>query len=389
MTPQRQVLQNHTLVVRDGRILDIAPSAAARQRYESTALVQRPAHLLMPGMINAQTHAAMSLDPERSSGPEDARDGCLAGIAEMLQSGITCFGDRSRVPGETARSAAEQGMRAVVGLAVADGPSPSLKVRDDYRGHPLISTAFAPRAPNAVSDETFARIAALADELDAGIIVDLHRSAAEIDESMVRYGRRPIERLWHAGLLTPATNAVHMVHLSGADIDLAQRTGIAVSLCPQADLKQGAGAAPAVALVASGMRVGIGSGGAERQNQDVWGEMKLLALLSRIGPAPLGAWDALTLATRGGAAALGLDAEVGTLEIGKWADLCCVDLGGPAMHPVNDPVEQLVFCGGREMVSDVWVAGRQLLSEGEMTRLDWPGVAARANARAERLKTGG
>jgi 5-methylthioadenosine/S-adenosylhomocysteine deaminase len=134
--------------------------------------------------------------------------------------------------------------------------------------------------------------------------------------------------------------------------------------------------------------MGLGTGGACRQ--DVWGEMQLLALMTR-PPQPSGgrdysAWDALATATRGGAAVLGLDGDVGTLESGKWADLCCADLGGPATQPLSDPVTQLVFCGGRDIVSDVWVAGRQLLSAGELIRLDWPGVAARANAWAARLK---
>jgi 5-methylthioadenosine/S-adenosylhomocysteine deaminase len=114
--------------------------------------------------------------------------------------------------------------------------------------------------------------------------------------------------------------------------------------------------------------------------------MKVLALMISSDYA---AWDALAMATRGGASVLGLDGDVGALESGKWADLCCVDLRGPATQPLSDPVTQLVFCGGRDIVSDVWVAGRQLVSDGELTRLDWPSVAARANAWAVRLKTRG
>jgi 5-methylthioadenosine/S-adenosylhomocysteine deaminase len=110
-------------------------------------------------------------------------------------------------------------------------------------------------------------------------------------------------------------------------------------------------------------------------------------------PLPSGpdhcAWEALAIATRGGAGALGLDTDLGTLEPGKWADLCCVDLAGPATQPLGDPVKQLVFCGGRDIVSDVWVAGRQLVSEGELTRLNWAAVSERANSWALRQKLGG
>jgi 5-methylthioadenosine/S-adenosylhomocysteine deaminase len=403
MSMPHRVLENHTLVVRDGRILDLLPSAAATIRYSATAMVQRSAHLLMPGMVNAATHAAASLF--RGAGARGAAqfvpDGILVAIAEMLGSGITCFADRCYFPDQCARTAAEQGMRAVIGMPVAEAASPwakssgdcltkSLNLRDDYNGHPLISTAFAPHAPNTLSDATFARIATLADELDAGILIDVHESAAEIAASVARHGMRPIERLWKLGLLTPAMNAVHMAHATADDIELARRTGISISLCPQSNLRNGHGVPAVGALAAAGIRLGVGSGdGAELQNRDVWGEMKLAALISRLADAPLSAWDALAMATRGGAAALGLDAEVGTLEPGKWADVCCIDLGGPATQPLTDPVAQLVFCGGRDMVNDVWVAGRQLLADGEMTRLDWPAVVERAGAWAARLQTGG
>jgi 5-methylthioadenosine/S-adenosylhomocysteine deaminase len=407
MNAPGKVLENHTLVVRDGRIVDLLPTAAAAVRYAATLVVQRPAHLLMPGMINTATHAAASLFrgigtdlaalQQRFAGPEFVRDGVLTALAEMLRSGITCFADRYYFPDECARAAVEQGMRAVVGTPVAETPSlwaktsdeyftRALRVHDEYKDHPLISTAFAPLELDTLSDATFARIATLADELDSRIVVDLHESSDEIATSMARHGVRPMMRLWKLGLLTPALNAVHMSLATDEDIELARRTGVSISVCPQSSLAKGVGLPPVAGFAASGIRVGLCSAdGARHQNQDVWGEMKLLALTSA---ADRSAWDALCMATRGGAAALGLDTEVGTLESGKWADLCCVDLSGPATQPLRDPVAQLVFGGGRDMVSDVWVAGRQLLSDGEMTRLDWPTVADRTRSWAARMATG-
>ncbi|MEP6885071.1 MAG: amidohydrolase family protein [Gammaproteobacteria bacterium] len=415
MSMPGRVLENHTLVVRDGRILDLLPSADAVLRYAATARVPRPQHLLMPGMVNAATHAAMTLfrgtptgavsplaasyEP-RPIGAEFVRVGVLVAIAEMLTSGVTSFADRYYFPEVTARTAGEQGMRAVIGMPVTETSNPwaasaadcltkSLSVRDEYKGHPLISTIFAPHGPNSLSDADFTRIATLSDELDAGIMIDLHESAAEIAASIARYGMRPIERLWQLGLLTPSLNAVHMAHATAADAALAQRTGIAITLCPQSNLKQAGVLPPAATFAASAIRLGLGSGGGTPcQNLGIWGEMKLLAQMCCAGQAPLSAWDALAMATRGGAAVLGLDADVGTLEPGRWADLCCVDLGGPATQPVGDPVTQLVFCGSRDMVSDVWVAGRQLLADGELTRLDWRAAAERAGAWAVRLNTG-
>ena len=407
MSVPGRVLENHTLVVRDGRIVDLLPSAAAAERYTATTVLQRPAHLLMPGMINTATHAATVLFrgvgagfaalEQRFAGPEFVRDGVLTAVADMLRSGITCFADRYYFPDECARVAALQGMRAVIGTPVAETPSlwakssdeyftRALRVHDEYKDHPLISTAFAPRAQAALSDATLARVAILADELDARIVVDLHESADEIAASIARHGVRPIQRLWKLGLLTPALHAVHMTLATAEDIQLARRTGVSISVCPKSTLAKGMGLPPVAAFAASDIRVGLCSAdGALHQNQDVWGEMKLLALASSAG---VSAWDALGMATRGGAASLGLDADVGTLESGKWADLCCVDLSGPATQPLRDPVTQLVFGGGRDLVSDVWVAGRQLLADGEMTRLDWPAAADRAKSWAARLTTG-
>ncbi len=172
-----------------------------------------------------------------------------------------------------------------------------------------------------------------------------------------------------------------MAHATAADADLAQRTGIAVSLCISSSIQDERRLPLLDAFADSGIRMGLGSGGACR-NQDVWGEMKLLALMMsgrrRFGEPDHTGWDALAMATRGGASVLGLDGGVGTLEPGKWADLCCVDLGGPATQPLSDPVAQLVMCGGPGMVSDVWVAGRQpALRRG----VDPSGLAASGRAR--------
>ncbi|MGO9930668.1 MAG: amidohydrolase family protein [Steroidobacteraceae bacterium] len=410
MTARNEVLEDHSVLVRNGRIVDILPTPIAAERYCAASVLQRGSHLLMPGMINAHSDAAMllfrGLDARTamdSSSADSSRESTLAAIAEMLESGITCFSDRHFYPAESARAAGEQGMRAMIGMPVAEAATPwgktaaqslshSLNLRDEYRGHPLISTAFAVHAANSLGNDTFSRLATLADELDAGVMIELHQSAGEVGDCIAKFGMRPIERLWNLGLLTPALNAVHMVHVTAADIDLAQRMGISICLCPQSNWKSGNGLPPAGAFAAAGVRLALGSAGAESLSQGLWGDMKLIALMAHAGgngAARLNAWDMLNMATRGGAAVLGLEAEVGTLEAGKWADLCCVDLSGPGAQAPRDPLAQLVFNGGRDMVSDVWVAGRQLLSEGNLTRLDWAGAAARSRALAARRKSGG
>jgi 5-methylthioadenosine/S-adenosylhomocysteine deaminase len=406
MASPEEVLENHTLVVRNGRILDLLPTPRAAERYAATIEVDRSEHLVLPGLINAYTQIAPL--PACATRPERLHDGAQLRIAEMLRAGTTCFCSLGDFPDESALTAAEQGMRVLVGIPIAETAGPwakspaeyltrALSFRDEYRGHPTIATAFAPHRPVAVSDATFGRIATLADELDTGIVIALHESRAEVDESLVRHGVRPIERMHALGLLTPALTAVHMVHVNAADMALAQRGGIALTFCPESNFRSGNGPPPVASWVATGLRMSLGGGSAEPAGGlDLWAELRLLALLSHApgaSGAGLRAWDALSVATRGGAAALGLDAEIGTLEKGKWADLCCVDLRSPAMLGAcesrpYDPVTQLVFNGGRDIVSDVWVSGRHLLNGGAFTLLDWPQVAVRAKSLRDRLNTG-
>jgi 5-methylthioadenosine/S-adenosylhomocysteine deaminase len=397
----RGLLQEHTLVVRDGRILDIVPAAAAEERYAPRVSLERPSHLLMPGLVNA--HTRIGTLPGGSTAPVFSQDLAAIGIANMLKAGVTAFCDVGYFPDEAARTAVAQGLRAVIGLPVAAHPSAwarapaeyltrALKLRDEYKGHPAISTAFAPLHVHTLEDATLARISTLAAELDTAIVVALNRSRRDIEECVARRGMRPLARLESLGLLTPALIAVHAVSLEEPELELIRRAGAGIALCLAADLARGEGLPPIEALAAAraaGVRLCLGSGREPFSvAQDLWSDIKLLGLHGRIASENpvLHAHEVLETATRGGAAVLGLDAEIGTLEAGKWADLCCLDLGGPAMQPMLDPLSQILLAGGRDLVSDVWVAGRQLLSEGQFTRLDWPQLAARLKAAQARAR---
>jgi 5-methylthioadenosine/S-adenosylhomocysteine deaminase len=411
MTSRDALLEHHSLVVRDGRIFDVLPSTLAAERYAATVHVERPQHLLLPGLVNARTQIVPPLAP---AGRGDRISDCaLLGIAALLRGGTSCFAALGFFPADCARLATAQGMRALIGIPLAEFATPwakqpgdyltrALHLRDELAGHPLLATAFAPHGTAAISDALFSRIATLANELDAGVLVSLHTSAAEVTECVQRHGERPLARLHALGLLTPALTAADMVHVDDADMALAQRSGIAITLCPESNFRAGVGPPPARKWAESGLGLSLGSGAAPADAAaDLWSSLKLLALLAvRSGSGPAGsgdvssgpgldAWDVLAAATRGGAAALGLGAEIGTLETGKWADLCCVDLRGPAMvQAAASTLSGLVSAGGRDLVTDVWVAGRHLLNEGTFTRLDWPAVAARVGAWNSRPMTG-
>ena len=397
MGAERELLERHTLVVRDGRILEIVAADAALERYAPRVSLERPGHLLMPGLVNAYTRIG-TLSGEGAA-PAFSQDLAALGIANMLKAGVTAFCDVGYFPGEVAGTAVAQGLRAVIGLPVAARPSAwaqgpaeyltrALKLRDEYKAHPSIATVFAPLGSNALENATLARVSTLAAELDAGIVVAVNRSRRDIDECVARHGMRPLARLETLGLVTPALIAVHAASLEEAELELIRRAGTGIVLCLAADLARGEGLPPIAALAAArsaGVRLCLGSADA---GQDLWNDIKLLALHGHIAAAQplLRAREVLEVATRGGAAALGLDTEIGSLEAGMWADLLCLDLGGPAMQPALEPLAQLLLNGGRDLVSDVWVAGRQLLSEGQFTRLDWPELAARLKALEARAR---
>lgn len=395
MSEPHTVLENHTVVIRDGRIVDLVPSEVAPLRYAAHEHVDRSAQLLMPGLVNAYA----PLGRDRLAGREWPHDAALLRIAAMLKAGTTTFCSVGPTPARAIRAAIEQGMRAMIGLPVVDAPqgaarsdeslTRALALRDEYRGHPAIATAFAPQSVNELSDATFVSIATLADELDAGIICMLHASAEDVARCVEAHGMRPIERLSTLGLLTPALTAVSMVHVSDGDIDLACRGGIALTLCPAADVLSGNPPAPVASWVGTGLRLGLGSGAHGVTSLDLWSALRLLTVLAAqptARGAALGAWEVLATATRGGAAVLGWDSDIGSLAAGKWADICCIDLAGPAWGAaalasgISVP-SRLVHNGGRDLVSDVWVAGRQLVDAGTLTRLDWPALSARTNLR--------
>jgi 5-methylthioadenosine/S-adenosylhomocysteine deaminase len=386
-----ELLEEHTLVMRDGRILDVLPTRTASERYAPRVTLERPAHLLMPGLVNARTRSG----PPRAVGGFEADehrfddDAALLAIADMLRSGVTAFCDIGYFPGEAARIAAHQGLRAVIGLPLDDRPGPwardfaecltrAIRLRDEYKGHPSISTAFAPLRVHALDATTLARIGTLAAELDAAVLVSVHDSLQAVDECVARHAARPLARLEDAGLLTPALCASHLGHLDASEIELVRRAGIGTVLCLASDLLRGNGL-PAIDALSS-LRIALGTDAAICGSaHDLWTEIKLHALHAAGGARPEAA---LVAATRGGAAVLGLDAEVGTLEPGKWADVCCIGLRGPAVRAAGDTLRQLALTGGRDLVSDVWVAGRQLVSEGQFTRLDWAALSRRLQERA-------
>lgn len=411
--PAGVVLERHAVAVREGRIVAVLPAPEAAQRFPAYARVDLPGHALIPGLVNAHTHAAMTLMrgsaddlplmrwleehvwpvEAKHASPEFVRDGTLLACAEMLRGGVTCFNDMYFFPEAALEAALQAGMRAALGIIVLEFPSAyasdpqaylakGLALRDRWREHPLASFCLAPHAPYTVSDDTFRRVAQLAGELELPVHVHLHETAGEVARAEAEHGRRPLARLEALGLLGPGLIAVHAVHLSPAEIALLAKHRASVAHCPSSNLKLASGIAPVAQLLAAGVNVALGTDGAASNNRlDVFEEMRLAALLAKAAAGSaeaMPAHAALRAATLGGAIALGLEARVGSITPGKSADLAAVSLDDIALQPVYDVVSHLVYACSREQVTDVWIEGERVLRDREPTRLDLADLQARA-----------
>ena len=417
--PAGVVLKDHGVGIRDGRIVFIGT------RAESLKLTARetrelPGMLLSPGLINAHGHAAMSLFrgmaddlplmtwleqhiwPAEGKWVDEAfvRDGTDLAIAEQLKGGITCFSDMYFFPKVACDRVHESGIRAQIAIPILDFPIPGASSADEslrqavelfgeLKYHPRIKIAFGPHAPYTVNDENLEKIRIVADELDASIHMHVHETAFEVQQAVELTGERPVARLARLGLMGPRFQAVHMTQISDDDLSLLVESNASVIHCPESNLKLASGFCPVERLWQAGVNVAIGTDGAASNNDlDLLGETRTAALLAKAvagSATALDAHRALRMATLNGARALGLESEIGSIEVGKAADMVAFDLSGLAQQPVYDPVSQLIYATGRDCVKHLWVAGKQLIDDRRLTRMNEQQVSATATAWGERI----
>lgn len=419
--PAGQVLEEHAIAVRDGVIAALGPRAEIEARFPDAERAHLEDAVLIPGFVNAHTHAAMSLMRgmaddlplhewlEQHIWPTEARvvdeafvrAGTRLAAAEMLLGGTTCFNDMYFFPDVAGEVARDVGMRAVLGLIVLEVPTAwasdpasyfarGLEVHEAFRDEPRITTALAPHAPYTVGDESLARVAELAESLDVPIHMHVHESAREVEDALKATSERPLARLDRLGIVSERLAAVHMTQLTDAEIERLAERRVSVLHCPESNFKTASGRCPVPRLTAAGVNVAIGTDGAASNNDlDMPGEMRTAAFLGKLDagdPSATPAGDVLRMATLGGARALGLGDRLGSLEPGKAADIVAIDLGRPDMQPVYNPVSHIVYAATRAHVRDVWVAGRQLVRGGDLTTLDANEVVREAKAWREKIR---
>ena len=419
--PYGLVLENHAIAIDKGVIQAVLPASEISRQFSPVEHIVLPQHVLIPGLINLHTHAAMALLRGLADGlplmewlndhiwPAEIKhvnedfvlDGTNLACIEMLRGGTTCFNDMYFFPKESAKAMLASGMRGAIGMLTIDFPTAyandpedylakGLAMRDEYRHHSLLSFCFAPHAPYTVSDKTLTSVLTYAEQLDLPIHMRLHETEAEIKHSLENFGMRPIARLQQIGLLSPGLIGVNMIHLTEEEIELTGNQGCNVAHCPSSNLKLANGYSPVSALLRQGVNVGLGTDGAASNNRlDMFEEMRLTALLAK-GQSnradELPAYQALQMATLNGAKALGLGDRIGSLVKGKMADITAVDFSAPELSPCYDPVSHLVYSAGREHVSHVWVDGKILVKEGRLTTLNEQEILAKALFWENRIK---
>jgi 5-methylthioadenosine/S-adenosylhomocysteine deaminase len=408
------VLENHAVGIKDGRIAAIL-SPEQIVTADAAERVTLGNHVLMPGLVNLHGHSAMTLLRGMADDkalmdwlqnhiwPAEGKhvseqfvfDGALLAMGEMFRSGTTTINDMYFFHDAMARAGLQAGMRTFVGCSILEFPTAYGQNADDYiakgladaanyQGNELITFTLAPHAPYTVSDDTFRKVVALAEQHDMLIHCHIHETQDEVNGGVAEHGVRPLARLDQLGMLSPRLIAAHMVHLTDDEIALCAERGVAIAHNPTSNMKLASGIAPVQKLLDAGVTVGIGTDGAASNNKlDMLSETRMGALLAKVGtlnPVAVPAATAIRMATQQGANALHIGDKVGSVTVGKLADLIAVDLAQIETSPSFDPISHIVYAAGREQVSHVWVHGRQVLRERQLTTLDEADLKVRADA---------
>lgn len=416
------ILEDHALAIDNKKIIAILPSHDAKKNYAAKEESHYNSHAILPGLINCHTHVSMNLFrgladdlelmdwlnnhiwPAEGKWVDEAFvfDASKLAMAEMIRSGTTCFNDMYFFPEATARAAEIAGMRAHIGMTIIDVPTAFAKTTEEYfekakefyeqyKHHDLIIPTFAPHSTYTVSLDHLRQVNELARDYQLKINIHLQEAPSEMEQSLALHHERPLNRLKEIDMLSSQLIAIHMTQLNDNDIELVQEKKVNIVHCPESNMKLACGAAPIEALTKKGVNVALGTDGAASNNDlDMFGEMRSAAFLAKLAtfdPKALPAEKTLELATINGAKALGIDGVTGSLAVGKSADFIAIDFDSLETQPLYHPVSQLVYATPRNQVTDVWVAGKQLLKNRQLLTLDEKELLANAKNWRKKIKT--
>lgn len=409
------------VAVQGSRIAAVGSSQQVKAQFPDWPCQNLGGKALLPGLVNCHTHLPMSLfrgiadDKElmewlndyifpaeaRALNPEFVRWGTRLSLWEMLRGGITTVVDMYMFEREVAEECARLGMRGVLGQAMIDFPTPdyaSWEARvegtrqfiSDFRNHPRIIPAVAPHAPYTVSPEHLQECHRLAEELNCPLVIHLAETRGETDQIRQRYGATPVRHLERLGLLSRRLIAAHVVWPEDDEIPLLAAHQVGVGHCPQSNAKLACGIAPVVTMLEAGVAVGLGTDGCASNNDlDMWQEMRTANFLQKLryqSPTVMSARQSLELITIGGARAAHLDDQIGSIEVGKKADLIVVNLDGCHQIPMYDPVSHLCYATKSSDVVQVFIDGQVVMQDGLVQNLDEAELRLAVAEQAQRVK---
>ncbi len=401
--PRSCILEDYSVAVSHNTISSILPTSEALKNFPEIPNISLPVQLLTPGFINVHAHAAMSLlrgiADDRNMmdwlsnwiwpieaklvGPSFVLDGTyLAGI-EMIMGGTTTVADNYFFPAASSRAFASLGMRAQIGVPVLkfnnnwakdekDHLAKALILLERTQDNPLQSLALSPHAPYSVTDEGFLEVAKLAKKKNLKVQLHLHETSQEIQDSLDQSGLRPLARIENLGILNGSLQAIHLTQLNSNEIERLAKNEVHVGHCPESNMKLGSGICPISDLLAKNVNVAIGTDSAASNNDlDILQEVRTASFLSKAvtnDATQMPAEDCLEMITINGAKFLGLEHKIGSIEVGKIADLTAIDMSSIAIQPVYNPVSQLIYNCTSANVSNVWIDGRHILKNKELLR---------------------
>jgi 5-methylthioadenosine/S-adenosylhomocysteine deaminase len=418
MDPARPLIPDGAVAIHGGRILAVGPAAEVERAHRARQVLDAGGGLVLPGLINAHTHAAMVMFRgiaddlklmewlQRYIFPAEARNvsaefvkaGTRLAAVEMIRSGTTTFADMYYFEDQVAEAAKEAGLRVVAGETLIDFPAPDNKTRAEavayierflarWAGDPLVVAAVAPHSVYLGGPETLRTAKALADKYGAPLLIHVQETQDEQRQVQERFGKTATQHLRDLGFLRKGVVAAHGVWLSPQDRATLKEANVGVVHCPQSNMKLASGAAPVAEMLREGLRLGLGTDGAASNNDmDMFEEMDTAALLAKLAssdPTAAPAAAVLEMATLGGARALGMEDRLGSLEPGKRADLIVVSLDAPRLHPLYEPVSHLVYAAKGADVRHSVIEGRVVMRDGKLLTLDEAAVIAEA----ERYRT--
>jgi 5-methylthioadenosine/S-adenosylhomocysteine deaminase len=420
MDGERRLIENGAVAVRGGRIVGVGTAGELAGRFVARQRIDARGQAIIPGLINGHTHVPMTLfrgiaddldlnewltkyifpAEAKNVTEEFVRVGTRLGLAEMIRSGTTTYCDMYYFEEAIAEETARAGVRGVLGETVIDFPVPDNKTWPEamryverfvakWKNHTLVTPAIAPHAPYTVSEEHLREVRAFANRTGAHVIIHLAETRKEVEDISQQKGARPVEYLARIGFFGPRTVAAHTVHLTEGEIALLRQHGVGSIHNPQSNMKLASGVAPVPQMLRAGLALGLGTdSAASNNNLDLWEEIDTAAKLHKVtsfDPRVVTAYDALHLATAGGARALHLEREIGSIEEGKRADLVIVDLEGLHQTPRYNIYSHLVYATKGADVRTVIIEGRVVMRDRRLLTLDEASIKVRARQLRERV----